>query len=285
MTSNHLLDLEIPKGKHLGGGVVLFENVFSLDWDWMRDFCKSTLEDERSRQYTNGVDPISGEDGYINRSGYFFNKRSVEEMPWRGSMVHQNSEKSVVETLSYIESVRDKCLLKYLEHFPLAGKCIWWKIKSHIVAYPTGSYLGMHSDVSTDYEYGKPHPVDQLATRNTVSVVAYLNDCVDAEEELDGTNFTGGLHHFCYLDITHKPRKGDMLFFPSNYVAAHEVQPVTSGWRYSYLGWYCQGTPNSAVREEVCDPGVDRELAAISTNVYMETGYSLLPPTGSLEDK
>lgn len=273
------------QGKHLGGGVVLFENVFSIDWDWMRSFCHQTLMEERERQYTPGVDPISDEPGYINRSGYFFSERSVQEMPWRGSMVHQNSDPRVVETLEYIEKIRDECLLEYLDFFPLAGKCIWWKIKSHIVAYPEGSYLGMHSDVSTDYEYGKPHPVDQLATRNTVSVVAYLNDQVETEDELDGTNFTGGLHHFCYLDITHRPRRGDMLFFPSNYVAAHEVQPVTKGWRYSYLGWYCQGTPNPAVREEVTDPVTNPDQAKISSNVYMISGYSKLPPTGALEDK
>lgn len=272
------------EGKHLGGGVVLFEKAFHIDWDWMRQFCHQTLMDEREKQYSPGVDPISGAKGYINRSGYFFNDRSVREMPWRGSMVHQNSDEKVIGVLEYIEGRRDECLLSYLDMFPLAGKCIWWKIKSHIVAYPEGSYLGMHSDVSTDYEYGKPHPVDQLATRNTVSVVAYLNDCVDDESQLDGSNFTGGLHHFCYLDITHKPQKGDMLFFPSNYMAAHEVQRVTGGWRYSYLGWYCQGTPNPAVREEVCDPGLNEEMAKWSTNVYMQSGYSTLPPTGILED-
>jgi len=272
---NHLVDLPTPSGVHLGGGVVLFENAFGLDWDWMRLFCKDTLNEERSRQYQPGVDPISGEKGYINGSGYFFSEGSVERMPWRGSMVHQNSEPHVIETLNYIEDVRDACLLKYLEHFPLAGKCIWWKIKSHIVAYPEGAFLGMHSDVSTDYEYGKPHPVDQLATRNSVSVVAYLNDCVDSEAELDGTNFTGGHHYFEYLGFGYKPKKGDMLFFPSNYVAAHEVQVVTGGWRYSYLGWYCQGTPNPDVRENVTDPLESPEAAKISTNVYMTHGYSL----------
>lgn len=273
--SNHLLSQPIPDGIHLGGGVVLFKSVFSLDWDWMREFCQATLSAERAQQYTPGVDPITGQDGFINRSGYFFTKNSIDEMPWRGSMVHQNSAPHVIATLDYIEDVRDKCLIKYLHHFPLAGKCIWWKIKSHIVAYPKGAFLGMHSDVSTDYEYGKPHPVDQLATRNSVSVVAYLNDCVDTEEELDGTNFTGGHHYFEYLDIAYKPRKGDILFFPANYVAAHEVQTVTGGIRYSYLGWYCQGTPNSTVRENVVDPIDQPEAARISTNVYMTHGYSL----------
>lgn len=269
-----------PTGEHLGGGVVLYKKVFDLDWDWMRNFCHSTLMEERKSMYVPGIDPITGTEGYINRSGYFFGKKDIDMMPWRGSAIHQNSDEQVIEKLSYIEDVRDSCLLDYLSKFPLAGKCIWWKIKSHIVAYPKGSYLGMHSDVSTDYEYGKPHPADQLATRNSVSVVAYLNDFVESENGLDGTNFTGGRHHFKYLDITYEPSKGDMLFFPSNYMAAHEVQEVTGGWRYSYLGWYCQGTPNPAVREAVIDPQQSPDEAKISTNVYMTHGYSILPPIG-----
>jgi len=274
-------DKQLPVGKHLGGGVVLFEQVFDLDWDWMRTYCKDVLQRERATMYEPGIDPITGDDGYINRSGYFFKKDSLDEMPWRGSFVHQDSRSDVIETLDYIEERRDACLLTYLGMFPIAGKCIWWKIKSHIVAYPIGGFLGMHADISTDYEYGKPHPRDQLATRNTVSVVAYLNDSVKSADELDGTNFTGGAHNFTYLDINHEDiKKGDMLFFPSNYVAAHEVQPVTGGWRYSYLGWYCQGTPNPAVCENVMDPSDNPELAKISTNVYMKHGYSLLPPVG-----
>ena len=254
---------------HLGGGVVLYKDAFNLDWDWMRSFCRETLEKERTGMYQPGQDPITGEHGYINKSGYFFTEGSLDLMPLRGSATHRNTNPEVQQALGTIELARDACLRDYLNLFPLAGKCIWWKIKSHLVAYPPGSFLGLHSDVSTEYEYGKPHPVDQLATRNTVSVVAYLNDSVETEEELDGTNFTEGHHRFEYLDIEYAPRKGDMLFFPSNYMAAHEVLPVGQGTRYTYLGWYCQGTPNPAVNEDVVDPLENPELAQCATNVYL----------------
>lgn len=268
------------KGEHLGGGIVKYENVFELDWEWMRNFCKTTLQKEREESYTPGVDPITGEDGYINRSSFFFKKDTLDEMPWRGSLVHQNEDPKIKETLNYIEERRDACLLDYLEKFPLAGKTIWWKIRGHIVAYPKGAFLGPHSDVSTDYEYGKPHPRDQLATRSSVSVVAYINDWVETEEELDGTNFTGGEHSFSYYDISIRPKRGDMLFFPANYLAAHEVKTVTGGWRYSYLGWYCQGSPNKNYHEAVADPVTEPDLAETASNVYMQDGYSILPPIG-----
>lgn len=262
-------------GEHLGGGVVLYRDAFEIDWQWMRGYCMDVLGRERSEMYRPGFDSITGRKGYINKSGYFFTEESLDTMPWRGSAIHQDASPEAIEVLNYIESRRDNCLLDYLQHFPIAGTCIWWKIKSHIVAYPQGSYLGAHADVSTSYEYGKPHPSDQIATRNTVSVVAYLNDSIESEDELDGSNYLGGHHHFTYLNITHKPKKGQILFFPSNYVAAHEVLPVISGWRYSYLGWYCHGTPNPAVNENVVDPILNPREAKISTNVYMVDGYKI----------
>ena len=57
--------------------------------------------------------------------------------------------------------------------------------------------------------------------------------------------------------------------FPSNFIAAHEIKPITEGSRYSYLGWYAQGSPNTACNEFVADPIAQPELSRVSTNVYM----------------
>ena len=140
-------------GEHLGGGVVIYRNAFSLDWEWMREFCHSTLLEERNAMYLPGIDPITGEDGYINKSNYFFKKDSIEVMPWRGSLIHQNGDTKVQETIDYLEEAKDKCLQDYLHKFPLAGKCIWWRIRGHVVAYPKGSFLGLHADIQTEYEF------------------------------------------------------------------------------------------------------------------------------------
>jgi hypothetical protein len=106
--------------------------------------------------------------------------------------------------------------------------------------------------------YGLPHPSDQLATRNTVSVVLYLNE-----------DFDGGHHYFNYYDIDYVPKTGDILMFPSNYMAAHEVTPIIKGSRYSYLGWYSHGSPNPATNEHIVDPEKEPEMAKTATNVYM----------------
>ena len=249
------------KPEHLGGGVLLFRDAISFDFDWACKFSEDAVSRERLEMYTPAIDPESGRKGFWNKSGYFFDKEDTLLMPRRGAGVHRDENKEVVEFLSFLEKAKDRYLLKYLVEYPLAYKNIWWKVKGHIVSYSVengGKYLGQHSDTSADYAYGFEHPRDQLATRNTLTALVYFND-----------DFTGGEHYFNYLDITYKPNKGDILMFPSNFIAAHEIKPITSGSRYSYLGWYAHGSPNMAYNEFVADPITEPELYRISTNVYM----------------
>jgi len=247
--------------QHLGGGVVLFENAISFDEEWVVGFSERQVSSERDEMYTPSIDPETGRGGYLNKSGYFFDDAGVNDMPRRGSAIHRNTDDGVLDFLNLVEQHKDAYLLKYLFLFPLAYKNIWWKVKGHLVSYSVefgGRFLGPHSDTSADYSYGFKEPGDQLATRNTVSCVVYFND-----------NFDGGHHHFNYLNIDYTPKTGDILMFPSNYMAAHEITEVTRGNRYSYLGWYAHGSPNSAVNEDVTDPITEPELAKTATNIYM----------------
>jgi len=255
--------------KNLGGGVILFESALELDWDYVLDFAKKSINKEKKEMYKLSINPETNEECYVNKSGYFFPKESVDLMPGRGSAIHTYADEKIKSIFDFIEISKDEYLFKYFEIFPLAAKCVWWKVKGHIVQYKQGVFLGSHSDISADYSYGVWTPTDQLATRNTISTVFYLNDCVDSKHEINNNKFVGGHHYFNYLNINYKPSKGDILFFPSNYVAAHEVTTVQAGERYSYLGWYSQGTPNAQVGENVVDPLKNPEAAKTATNLYM----------------
>ena len=257
------------EANNLGGGVVVFRNALNLDWSYIVEFAKESINKEKSEMYKISINPETKQECYINKSGYFFAKESVDEMPGRGSAIHRYADKKIREIFEFIEKSKDEYLLKYFEIFPLAAKCVWWKVKGHIVQYKKGVFLGSHSDVSADYAYGVWTPKDQLATRNTISTVFYLNNCIDSMDKLNDENFIGGHHYFDYLNINYKPSRGDILFFPSNYMAAHQVTPVVEGERYSYLGWYCHGSPNKEFSENVVDPIANPELAKNATNLYM----------------
>jgi hypothetical protein len=249
--------------QHLGGGVILFENALSFDSDWVTQFSEEQVSKERNEMYTPTVHPETGEPAFLNKSGYLFDAEGVDMMPRRGSAIHRTEDPQVHAFLDFIEASKDRYLLKYFMEFPIAYKNVWWKVKGHLVSYSTtygGKFLGSHSDTSADYLYGYAHPADQLATRNTLTSLVYLND-----------NFTGGHHYFNYLGIDYVPNEGDILMFPSNFMASHEVTPIVNGSRYTYLGWYAHGSPNSEVNEHIVDPLTQPELAITSTNVYMPT--------------
>jgi hypothetical protein len=256
-------------GTHLGGGVVLYENAIEFDWDKTINWAETHLQEEHSQMYTPAVNPETGENAFLNRSGYYFDAETVSQMPRRASQIHRTDDVEFKQFLDFLEESRDQYLLKYLLVFPMAYKNIWWKVKGHIVSYKQGIYLGSHSDTSADYVYGLPEPTDQLATRNSVTALIYLNDSIESDDHVAENCFSGGHHYFNYLDINVVPKKGDILMFPSNYMATHEVLPVTAGVRYSYLGWYAHGTPNSATNEHVVDPIKDPEVAEKATNIYM----------------
>lgn len=255
--------------ENLGGGVIVFKKAIDTDWVALRALSEDMIISEWSEMYKDAIDPETGQEVYENKSGYLFSKTMINKMPKRAASVHMYNDEVINSVFSSIESIKDYYLLKYLEIFPLAYKCIWWKVKGHLLKYEPGVYLGSHSDISADYVYGYPEPSDQLALRNVITSLMYFSE--SSEECNSEKFFSGGEHYFNYLDIEYKPSEGDIMFFPSNYMAAHEVKPVKNGNRYTYLGWYSQGTPNPNVREYVADPIKDWEIAKNATNVYMPT--------------
>jgi hypothetical protein len=264
-----MMNFNDVEGKHLGGGVVLFENAASVDWDWMYKFCERSIEQEKAEMYSLTTHPNTGEEVYVNNSGYYFPIDTIEEMPYRATRIHRDKELQAMKTLAFIDEVKYKCLLKYIEMFPLVYKCVWWQSRGHITQYKSNVYMGPHADIQTDYMYGVPHPSQQLAMKNVVGTIFYINDSVKSESELNGKNFTGGSHYFPYLDIEYTPKRGDVLMFPSDYMAAHQVKPTGGGVRYAYLGWYCHGSPNKELNENVLDPLEDPANSTMAVNVYL----------------
>jgi hypothetical protein len=249
--------------EHLGGGVVLFRNAISFDSETACRYAEEQIASEQADMYTEIIHPETGEKAFANRSKYIFDYDGIMSMPRRGSKVHHTEHKEFREFLTFVEESKDKYLLKYFFLFPISYKTVWWKVKGHLVSYSTeygGKHLGQHCDTSAEYSYGIDHPQEQLATRSTISTLVYLND-----------NFKGGNHYFNYLDIEYVPHAGDIMFFPSNYMATHEVKHIEGGSRYTYLGWYSHGSPNSEYNEHIVDPIKHPEMAEYATNVYMPT--------------
>jgi hypothetical protein len=234
------------KLENLGGGVSLFRNAIEVDKEWLIpnliDMRKNIiLEDFTIIHDETGV-PIHA----INRSGHRYEVERIEHVNRITDLLLNDSDGLRHEFFNLCEETIYKSLLMYIEQYPMILPSLWWKEQGHVVAYSKGSAMGLHSDNDVNYQ---PHAVPdlQLATRHVVGCIMYLNDSVEAEEYKENScDYVGGEIDFVYLGIKHKPRVGDLLIFPSNYLATHEVLEILDGYRFAYISYFSHGSEDIA---------------------------------------
>jgi len=214
--------------KHLGGGVVLIEDL--LDAETLGSINFGLIE---SSCTPVGYKKIDGKD-YME-GGYYIPEEDLITMPIR---YMQDIEKfdfyQAVEDAAYIAAV------EYCKIFPAAAENITGFSSKHFVKYLPGSFMGPHSDCSISYKDETLEPKVINSIGNTVSMSIILND-----------TFTGGEMNFKLWDINVSPKAGSALLYPSNYIGAHEVSEVTSGVRWVFLGFLYHGDRSFTINPEI----------------------------------
>jgi hypothetical protein len=239
--------------QNLGGGTVLFKNAIPVPQKRIITLIDELSEESLNRQYEYVEDENGKIVHAINKSGFIYQLDSIAKNPIR--------IQNLIDPFFWeCENVIYKCLLEYIELFPAVLQCLWWKSEGHVLKYQTGSSLGFHCDNDVNYRYGQMPPFEH-ATRNVVSALVYINSNCD-DSDCDEYSFTGGCMEIPYSGITIKPKSGDVLLMPANYLGAHEIMQVTSGSRYSYLSWFAQGSPDiqKGISPEYPTTYEDREL-------------------------
>lgn len=90
------------------------------------------------------------------------------------------------------------------------GEIKYWEA-TNFVKYEKGQHFALHSDHGYSYNC-------------TVSLVAFPED-----------NFEGGELEFDLWNLKIKPKAGDLLIFPSNFMYPHRSLPVIEGTKYSLV--------------------------------------------------
>lgn len=229
--------------EELGAGVVVFRGVLDVP-----DFVLSYIDSRSEEAHKNRWTYEKSEDGTeyaLNEDGFKYRPEDVPDAPVRLlEPVNEGTEKEVHEYFVYCEDMIYKCLMRYIDIFPMVVGSLWWKTRGHILRYGDTGRLGWHQDNDTNYRVTggvRYFPRGQVALRQTAGALAYFNNSVDEQLELDGTNFLGGHLLFHHLGIDYKPQHGDIIFFPTNYVCTHGVSRMHSGIRYAYLTFFGQG--------------------------------------------
>lgn len=245
--------------EHLGGGTVIFKNAINVPQDILIPYLEERKEIARRNMFTYIKDETGKDIHVINQGGFIYDLDDVMKTPVR--MMDLD-----LPFFRECENALYEALIRYIEMFPAVLQCLWWRSEGHILAYDRGAKLGFHSDNDVNYRYGA-EPQLQHATRNVLSALIYFNDCVDQGEEVP-YSFSGGHMSIPYFDIDLKPQTGMICMMPANYLGAHEIFEVTRGTRYSYLGWFAQGSPDP---ERGVNPVVEKDDSKTGGQVWLKT--------------
>ena len=254
---DEVLEIDSLCDEHLGGGVVRFRNSFNPHKEIIMPWADKNAQAAHEQRWKYFKD-LDGQTYAVNEDGNKFSLEQIEEVPVRVLQpVTTQTEPEIVDIFRHWEDQIYKCLIKYVYRFPFALGTIWWRSRGHLLRYDEGDYLGVHNDNDSNYRATGGQrfiPKGQVQMRQVVAVMLYVNDCVSNDNELDGTNYTGGELFFPYLDITHQAKSGDILIFPCNFMATHGVHTVKAGKRYGYLEFFSQGISHEEVLINVSEP-------------------------------
>jgi predicted 2-oxoglutarate/Fe(II)-dependent dioxygenase YbiX len=101
--------------------------------------------------------------------------------------------------------------------------------KSTVKSIETPQLLSYSIDGKYDEHNDSEDFINNRLTRivpRDITMIFYLND-----------DYEGGELEFTKLQITYKPRKGDIIAFPSYYEYSHRVHPIKQGTRYALVTW------------------------------------------------
>ena len=258
MTGGIIVDMNSVE--HLGGGTVVFRNAITVPQDTIIPHLEHLKEEARSQMFTIVKDENGNPLHAVNQGGFIYDLEKISKAPVR---IMRLDHPFFVEC----EQALYKALLRYIEMFPAVLQSLWWRSEGHILAYDKGASLGFHSDNDVNYRYGAVPPTEH-ATRNVLSALIYFNDSVDDCDEETPYSFSGGHMTVPYFDVDIKPRTGDICMMPANYIGAHEILEVTRGTRYSYLGWFAQGSEDE---KRGVNPQHEKNSSSIGGQYWMKT--------------
>ena len=229
--------------KKLTNGILLFENVISMEeHQYVIPFIESLKQKAVQEDYTIIRDSDGNQLYAINRSGHRYAVEDIEKSSSHiMNFLDNNTDPKIESFFTNCELAFRKCLLEYIEKYPMVLPNLWWRIQGHILAYGPSSGMGLHNDNDVNYQPGF-EPDLQIATRSVVSSIMYFNSSVESAYDIKQNEYVGGEIEFPYLGVKYSPKAGDLLIFPSNYLATHEVKQCFHGSRYAYVGYYSQGS-------------------------------------------
>jgi len=208
------------KATHYGFGIVEYENVADIDSDYLEGWL------ERRRLQEPNDYTLQSDGTYMNRGGYVFTEDQVNASPGRLLRLKVNCSDEDLAFAEKLENVTALCISEYFNIFPEAQRSVWWRADPHVATYKPGGYMGYHHDNLVG-----------AGSESEKAIYSVLTASIILKDQC-----SGGDLGFKYIDKHFAPKAGTAFVYPAGFLGTHEVCPVTSGERISYLEFFGHGT-------------------------------------------
>lgn len=138
--------------------------------------------------------------------------RDCVDFKFKKTDIEHDKSTASLELQDLWQDIYDQSLqpVKHYAHHFKTGELRYWEAMN-FVRYGPGQHFQEHHDHGFSYNC-------------VVSLVGYPND-----------DYDGGELNFRLQNFTLKPRAGDLVVFPSNFMYPHRAMPVKSGIKYSIV--------------------------------------------------
>ena len=189
--------------KNIEYGIHLYENAIK------KEDCIKIINDLEN-EISLGIPRIEWSGAQVNKNEDVEYVRNCVDLKFKKEDLGIAFPKNSVleECHDKVESALDKCLAHYESLWHLK---MHYKEAFNFVKYLPGKYFKIHGDHGPYYSC-------------TISAVVYLND-----------DYDGGEIEFIRQGLIVKPKAGDIILFPSNFVYEHASLEVKSGIKYSVV--------------------------------------------------
>ena len=164
--------------------------------------------------------------------------------PYTDGLLNDYTDSYFDPDISSIADIKDKVSKDALKLYADKVRGFNWAYHESDKLFASEMIVRRYNNKSEfNYHYddivGEIFPQWFVRRRNILTCNVYLND--DNEYE-------GGDLHFASCNLSLKPKIGDVVISPSNWMFFHKVTEITSGVRYSGTYWYYYGSDKKVAK-------------------------------------
>ena len=164
--------------------------------------------------------------------------------PYTDGLLNDYTDSYFDPDISSITDIKDKVSDDALKLYAEKVRGFNWAYHESDKLFASEMIVRRYNNKSEfNYHYddivGEIFPQWLVRRSNILTCNVYLNDDIEYE---------GGDLHFASCNLSLKPKIGDVVISPSNWMFFHKVTEITSGVRYSGTYWYYYGSDKKVAK-------------------------------------